>query len=234
MSDPLSAPAPKQPRPRPRTRQGGPRPPQSRESKFIGYLVLGFGIVAVVAVLLLAFMGGGAPDTNVRQPAPGQAAKIAPLKPQELIQAPEPVPEPEYKSPFKRQPNMDAAGLDGNWQGMIGQFTAVLQMNKGVYQIILATDDSYMPRYYSSGTYKVLEDMITFTPQNNWPPPVTRSGKGNYQAITRAPFSLMSAFYEGKMLWANVPPTEERVRRYLEVPVFMSEDVAYVVWQRIE
>ena len=232
MSDPLSAPAPKQPRPRPG--QGGRRPPQSRESKFIGYLVLGFGIVAVVAVLLLAFMGGGAPDMNVQQPTPSQTAKISPTKPQELIQARAPVPPPEYKPPFKRQPNMDVAGLNGNWQGMIGPFTAVVQMNKGVYQIVVASDNISMPRYYSSGTYKVLEDMITFTPQNNWPKPLTQSGKGSYQAITRSPFSLMSAFYEGKMLWANVPPTEERVRRYLQVPVFMNENVDYVVWQKIE
>jgi len=74
MSDQPSAPAPRQPRPRPR--QGAPRPSQSRESKFIGYLVLGFGIVAVAAVLLLAFTGSDAPDTAVPQPTPQQSAAI--------------------------------------------------------------------------------------------------------------------------------------------------------------
>lgn len=229
MSDPLSAPSQKQPRPR----QGASRPVQSRESKFIGYLVLGFGVVAVAAVLLLAFMGRGAPDTNAPQPTQQQTAMIAPVKSQALIQAPKPVPPPEYKLPFKRQPNMDAAAMDGNWQAMIGKFTAVLQMNKGVYQVIIASDDIYMPRYYSSGTYEVLEDMITFTPQNSWPQPLSKSG-GSYQTISRAPFSAMSAFYEGKMLWANTPPTEYRVRRYPQMALLMGENVDYVVWQRIE
>lgn len=221
---------PSQPRPKQRPVN---RPPPSAESKFIGYLVLGFGILAVVAVLMIAFMGRG-PDTDVTQPDIQKAEAIR-AKEDTLIQAPQVIPPPlVYKLPFKRQPDFDKSSLDGNWQTMIGMFTSVLQMNKGVYQIILAGDDPYMPRYYSSGTYSLIEDIILFEPQMNWPKPVTKSGGGNYLPITVAPFNIMTAMYEGKMLWANIPPDEERVTRIFEPPVFLSEDVEYVVWKRVE
>lgn len=53
------------PRPRRSAKNG---PPLSPESKFIGFLVLGFGVIAVIAVLILAFSkrgGDNAPDPAV-------------------------------------------------------------------------------------------------------------------------------------------------------------------------
>lgn len=229
MSDQTAVPPPAPPRPRPKANTG----PQSRESKFIGYIVLAFGVLAVVAVLMLAFMGR-APNMDVPAPDVKKAEAIS-AKSTALIQAPKVIPEKkEYTLPFERQPGFDKASMDGNWQTMIGMFTSVLQMNQGVYQVILAGDDPYMPRYYSSGTYTVEEDIIKFEPNRKWPKPVTKSGGGNYQTITRAPFNMMTAMYEGKMLWANIPPSEIRARRMAKPPLFMSEDVEYVVWTRIE
>jgi hypothetical protein len=221
---------PSQPKP---PKRPANRPPASVESKFIGYLVLGFGILAVVAVLMIAFMGRG-PEMDAPQPEMKKAEAIS-AKSNTLIQAPKVIPpKPEYTLPFKRQPSFDRTLLNGNWQAMIGMYTAVLQMNEGVYQIILAGDDPYMPRHYSSGAYRTIEDIIIFEPQLDWPKPITKSGTGNYQTITVSPFNIMTAEQQGKLLWANIPPEEERVTRIYEPPLFLGEDIEYVVWTRIE
>lgn len=206
----------------------------SAESRFIGYVVLGFGILAVVAVLMLAFMGRTPETKVVQQPDPQKTEAIA-GKSIPLIKPPKPIPPPpEYTSPFKRQPEFNKDDLDGNWQTMIGKYTSVLQMNKGVYQVILAGDNPKTPRYYSSGTYKVIEDIIVFEPQLDWPPPITKTGRDNYQTITLAPFNMMTALKDGKLLWANIPPNENRASRIVQPPLFMSEDVDYVVWAPIQ
>lgn len=244
MSDQTPQPPPDQPQ-RPRTRppqqqarRRPPPPPRSAESKFIGYLVLGFGVIAVIAVLLLAYMGNNSgPDLDVAEPATEQTQQIATTMGTRFNPpaAPAPKPKPENVLHFKRQPNFKAAQMEGNWKGTIGMYTAVLQINDGVYQVILAaTDRPAMPRFYSSGQYAVLEDMLSFTPRMDWPPPVTKNQTINYQPITRAPFYMISAFYEGKMVWQNVPSDERRVPGFANPPLFMSEKVDYVVWQKMD
>lgn len=232
----MSPPPPQQP-PRPRPQQQARRrpapPPRSAESKFIGYLVLGFGLIAVIAVLLLAFMGNN-PDTDVAQPSQEQTKNIS-TNMEARFTAPPPIAsKPKVELHFKRQPDFKAVQMEGNWQATIGTYTAVLQVNKNVYQIILVSNaQPGMPRFYSSGSYKVQEDMIVFTPRVDWPQPATQNKSIVYQRITRAPFSMISAFYEGKMLWQNLPPDETRVLRLANTPLFMSENVDYVVWQKM-
>lgn len=240
MSDQTPSPPPEQPpRPRPRPPQQQARrrpapPPRSAESKFIGYLVLGFGLIAVIAVLLLAFMGNN-PDTDVAQPGAEQVQKIATNMEARFAPPPPAAPKPKVELHFKRQPDFKASQMEGNWQATIGTFTAVLQINKNVYQVILVSaNQPEMPRFYSSGSYTVQEDMIVFTPRVDWPQPVTQNKSITYQRITRAPFSMISAFYEGKMLWQNPPPDETRVLRMANTPLFMSEKVDYVVWQKMK
>ena len=238
MSDQTPPPPPEQPpRPRPRPPQQARRrpipPPRSTESRFIGYLVLGFGFVAVIAVLLLAFMGGK-PDGGMTQPDAQQTKQIS-TNMENRITAPAPVvAKPEVELHFKRQPDFKAGQMDGNWQAMIGdRYTAVLQMNGGVYQVILATSMPTMPRNYSSGQYTVLEDMITFNPRLDWPKPATKNDAVSYQRMTSAPFTMISAFSDGKMLWQNVPPGEKRVRRLSSSPLFMGQALDYIVWQKM-
>lgn len=244
MSDQTPPPPPEQP-PRPRTRppqsQARRRPPpspRSSESKFIGYLVLGFGLIAVIAVLLLAFMGkNSGSGLDVAAPTGEQTQDITTTMTRRFTPpaAPAPAPKPEKVLHFKRQPNFKAAQMEGNWKGAIGMYTAVLQINDGVYQVILAaTDRPAMPRFYSSGQYAVLEDILSFTPRVDWPPPTTNNQSISYQSITRAPFYMISAFYEGKMVWQNVPPDERRVLGFANPPLFMSESVDYVVWQKMD
>ncbi len=241
MSDQTPPPPPQQtPRPRPQQQQARRRPvpqPRSTESRFVGYLVLGFGLIAVIAVLMLAFMGGkqSTPQVDAAQPSAAEQAKDIATTMQGRFEPPPYVaPKPKVDLHFKRQPNFKAAQMEGNWQGTIGIYTAVLQINKGVYQVILASGQPGMPRFYSSGEYKVLEDMISFRPRNDWPTPATKNQNITYQRITRGSFAMIAAFQDGKMLWQNVPPDESRVLAPVTTPLFMSEPVDYVVWQKMD
>lgn len=217
----------------------------SRESRFIGYVVLGFGVLAVVAVLILAFSGGvdvdSAPvpqgaDVKAIQgeftppPSPSAPAAATPPPPREQAR---PV-GTAGKLAFARQSEVPVKDMVGSWQSMIGKYTAVIQLDGKVYQVILASSDPAAARVYSSGTYEVLEDIVTFTPRADWPEP--SPGRGvtlKYDKMTRAPFSLLVGFQKGRMLMQNVPQSERRVLTTPYSALFMNEKVDYVVWQKI-
>jgi hypothetical protein len=235
-----------------------PRPPASRESRFIGYLVLGFGIVAVVSVLLIAFQQKSptgkpelkeeaqkekqapAPEPMVSNPMntphPGAVQDLA----GQFVPDPEKIAAAEVKQVepdlyFKRQPDVDAKRFIGAWQSAIGKYTAVLKMDGRVYQVILADPNEYGRRLYSAGTYKVIEDIIILTPQTSWPKPLPPVGQEvAYDNITTAPFPAIAAIVDGRMLWQNPPRSEKRVLVPYALVITMSEDQPYIVWKRIQ
>jgi hypothetical protein len=242
MNDPLSAPRkPQGQRPPVRRPQ---RPPLSKESRFVGYLVLGFGVLAVVTVLLLAF-GQKGPDvasapqpeaenvatlTQDIQPVPQQTAtpqSVPAVSPPPVI-----VDTPKPELYYARQPDVDMRAMEGAWQSMIGEYTGVLQIQNGTYQIILATQRPNAPRLYSLGTYSTIEDIVTLTPRLDWPAPASQLG-ASYEVLTRAPFSLLVGMYKGRLLWQNVPHSEDRVLTVSRSPLFLDNSVNYIVWQKI-
>lgn len=248
---------PQQPKPRPRPPAGarpagGAKPrrqqPISKESRFVGYLVLGFGLLAVIAVLVLAFSGGD----NASAPAVEKSADATSATPATTQPAPALLPsdlvndlselESRRAKPvtanrdllFERTPKFDAGKMEGDWQAMIGRYTAVLQIRKDVYQIILASSDPSTPRYYSSGTFIVNEDIITLSPRQDWPPPSSTVKGAGYSKLTRGPFPIIARFDSGKMLWQNPPASEKRVNGPHISPIFMSESVRLASWQKIK
>lgn len=232
--------APPKPKP-PSGNNGAPRPrrrpaqtSQSRESRFIGYLVLGFGVVAVLAVLIMAF---GRKDVPVNKDAP-KPASANEIKADlgnstgSSTAAPSPIRSDLF---FERDPDFDAGDMEGDWQTTIGRYTAVLQVRKGVYQIILAGPNPNTPRFYSTGTMKVTEDIIMLNPRMDWPPPKSPAGKVVvYTKLTRAPFPVIAKFDGGKMLWQNVPQEEKRVSAPFTSPLFKSENVKLAIWQPLK
>lgn len=239
---------PRRPRPPQDVPAGAPRvrrppsKPVSRESRFIGYLVLGFGVLAVIAVLVLAFAGND--DTAPAAPGATTAANgpaAAPAKPVAaedlalgITNPPASRSAPVTDLFFTRDPNFRVAGMEGDWQSAIGRYTAVLQIRKNVYQLILASPDPAAPRFYSSGTYISREDVIMLYPRNDWPPPAPPKGRAiSYSKLTRAPFPVIARFDGGSMLWQNVPREEKRVMAPYRSPLFMSEDVAVATWKKL-
>lgn len=206
----------------------------SAESRFIGYLVLGFGVLAVIAVLILAF--GGSDDDAQR----GKSAKTPPASAKDLMadlsQPPKTMSAPAARTDlfFEREKDFDSGDMEGDWQASIGRYTAVLQIRKNVYQLILAGDDPVAPRMFSSGTFKVVEDIIMLTPRLDWPPPAQAKGRFvAYDRLTRAPFPVIARFDGGKMLWQNVPQEETRVIAPYTSPVFLSENIKVAVWKKM-
>lgn len=221
----------------------------SKESRFIGYLVLGFGVVAVLAVLILAFSGGGDPEERAADPKVAQelVADMAPPVTSNTPKASVPVlqiqPLPEAKpvlpvAPpkelyFKRDPDLSASDMEGTWQAAIGRYTAVLQMQRGAYQITYGQANPQAARLYSLGTYKVTEDMVELSPRFDWPAPASRSGAG-YEILTRSPFPVIAAMQGGRMLWQNPPQSEDRVVAPYKTPAIAGENVNYIVWQKLK
>ena len=233
----------------------------SKESRFVGYMVLGFGIVAVMSVLLIAanrFGGGGEgravgqPVASVVSPTPQTPVlAVVPNTPdlqnrvaKDLLgnlSSPFSQERGQYKEPpkdelyFKRQPDLDPAAIEGAWQAMISNSTAVLQLSKGTYQIVMADPAQYSYRQYSSGTYTVMEDLITLTPRNDWAPPSPPKGTDVvYAPITSAPFPVMAGFKSGKMLWQNPPSSETRIYVPRMLPLLQDSAQGYIVWQPVK
>ncbi len=198
----------------------------SPESRFVGYMVLGFGILAVIAVIILAL--GSRPDKDADEAKTQALAK-------ELMEPPQVTPPPPKKELyFDREPDFDAAKMEGDWQAMVGKYTAVLQIKNGSYQIIMAQPDPNAPRIYSTGSYKVLEDIVMLTPRLDWPAPKTADSTVAYEILTRAAFPMLVAFDGGKLLWQHPPQSERRVLVGNNSPLFMSEDVHYIVWKKLD
>ncbi|PZQ46623.1 MAG: hypothetical protein DI551_04760 [Micavibrio aeruginosavorus] len=209
----------------------------SKESRFIGYLVLGFGVIAIVAVLLLVFGGEKVETAQMPQEATSdQSLKVKPEDLKKQMTNPVRVVKPAVQDTlyFKRDPDLDVGDMEGDWQGQIGSYTAILQIRKNIYQIILASPDPNAKRLYSSGTFSIAEDMAVLSPRNDWPTPVTKAGSNiQYQKITVSPFPMLIKFENGSMLWQNPPQSEKRVIAPRTSPIFMSEPVRYVAWKKL-
>lgn len=196
-----------------------------RESHYLGYGVLGFGVFAILAVLVLAFAARD--ESTVSESAQGLVASL--VAPQSV-----PVPPPKKDYYFRRQPDIDPVAISGVWQSAVGRYTAVLQMDKGVYQIIYASNDPNAPRIYSNGVYRTLEDLIVLTPQLDWPAPTAPAANITYEPMTRAPFPVVVAFQGGRMMWQNPPYSEKRVLTSRSSPLFLGENVDYVTWEKVQ
>ena len=205
----------------------------SKESKFIGFLVLGFGVLAIFTVLILAF-GGDKKETAVAkkvEPVRNLAPELMPNKRPLATQKATPK---KDKLLFKRNPDFNAAKMNGEWQAFIGKYTAVLQIDKNVYQVILATEDPRSTRIYSSGTFKVLEDLVMLAPRRDWPKPTSASKNNRYRNLTAAQIPVV-AFFEGEeMIWQNKPHSEKRVLSPYQSPLLMSQDQDAILWKRLK
>lgn len=217
---------PSAPRRRPRRLPQQP----SKESRFIGYVVLGFGTLAVIAMLMIAFGGNeDAPQTPEQQNLQKElaAAQTAPV---DLAE------KKETALQFKRQKKIDQGDMQGGWQAAIGDYLAVMQIQKGAFQIIMALPDPNMPRKYFSGTFTTLDDLIILKPQPQWGEPKKPANSPIvYDALTSSTFPMIVGFDGGKMVWQNVPPgVEERVYVPARSPLLSLGDMDYIIWKKTD
>jgi len=201
----------------------------SRESQFVGYLVLGLGVLSVITVIILAFSNRGvdtdekAPDARITASlesglSKGMTSGAAKADNAQLAMA--------------RQSGIKAGDLQGGWKAAIGPYVGVLQMDKGVFQIIMARPEPEFSRLFSAGTYKLVDDLIVFTPQMDWKP----AGAGNvrYERLTAGQYPMIVGFKNGAMVWQNVPQSEKRVYVPSRSPLLSDTDKNYIVWKKTE
>lgn len=143
--------------------------------------------------------------------------------------------EPKRELNFKRQPGIRATDIVGSWQTQIGRYTAVLDVNKGAYQLILADPQDYSRRLYSSGTYSTIEDIFIFVPHLDWKPPLSPPGvEIEYDQLTSGKFPVIAAIQQGNMLWQNPPKSEKRIVVPYALSILIDGNQDYLVWQRLK
>lgn len=198
----------------------------------MGYLVLGLGILAVVTVLMLAF-GGDSVDTN--EPAP-DAAVSANLQ-SGLSENMKGAQAPQQTAPaplaLARQKKVDIGDLDGGWKASIGPYVGVLQMEKGLFEVILARPEPELARLYSSGTYTIMDDIVVLKPRLDWKPPTAQPGF-RYERLTTGSYPMIVGFKNGAMVWQNVPQTEKRIYVPTRSPLLLDKTREYIVWKRAD
>jgi hypothetical protein len=212
---------------RPRHRPA-PHPP-SQESRFIGYVVLGFGALAVIAVLMLAFGGSNDVELTAEQTALGEELT--------RIEAPSEAEaqKPQQKLYLKRQKKIDADDMQGGWQAVIGDYLTVLQIQKGAFQIIMALPDPNRPRKYYSGTYRILDDLIVLKPEFKWGAPKRPPGSDiTYTRLTASSFPMIVGFDKGNMVWQNAPRSETRVYVPPRSPLLSGTNMDYIIWKKMD
>ncbi len=234
----------------------------SKESQFIGYIVLGFGALAVISVMLVAANRFGGKNTNspmvqnvttteqVVQTPPTPVSKPVPINnpelqnrvaqdliknlPQNFSSAPVQTKKPNKQELyFNRQPDLKISDIEGSWQSMVGDSTIVLTLTRGSYQMIVANPNEYSERKYSSGNFTMIEDILVFSPRHDWPKPTPPRGTDvKYTPITMAKFPVIAAMRGGKMLWQNPPSTENRVYVPRALAILTDPKQGFLVWQR--
>jgi hypothetical protein len=193
-------------------RPGGQCAPSSPESRWIGFLVLGFGLMAVIAVGLL-FMAQKAPPAQ-ESPAPAvdsvSPAPQATAGKQNLtdsLQAIGTARKEEDETPALGK--ADARSIEGVWEARLNDGKAVIELKGGSYRLITDSNDEVSrQRYFSSGGYKVIEGgVLVLTPSADAAAP---EDDYTYNPIYLGEIPVVIGLREGRMVWL-APGPEVRI-----------------------
>lgn len=177
--------------------------PASREAQWIGFLILGFGVLAVIAVGILAY-NRFAKDNPEREAVSELAKSIESARKQEQKEPQNPAPQ---KPAYKRQHSLQIKDIEGTWQTSLPDGQAVFQLEGRVYSMIVAFNDPRLNRFYSSGTYDIREDIVILEPRLDWQLP---EDGFEYSTLAMSHFPVLISVQRGQMIW-QIPPTGEGI-----------------------
>lgn len=192
------------------------RAPMSAQSKWVGVVVLGFGVVAVAATIMLALhVRNGAPSA-ADKPSPEEIAQQEKEDMTQSLQSmkSEPLEEkqPEVQVSAERQKKIKEKDIVGLWQTKIDGGKAVLQIENGIYRIIVSFDNKNLERRFSNGTYRMIGDILVLSPRSDWGAPEDKNNPdaaNNYRALTGSDFPVLVSRQGGKTIWMGANDAED-------------------------
>jgi hypothetical protein len=226
----------------------------SRESQWIGIVVLAFGLIAMITVGILAFSRFSGGDNNVEQALQRQqqeqaqqsARQATPQSSVPSSQAPAAKPASrsgDLLSSMNKMGDSDDKELaidketiaygdiKGAWEIGLPEHVGVVDFKgDGTYRILLEDTKNTSKRLYSNGTYELQENgVLILTPNSSMRPPVDGY---SYRAVYQGPYALQLSLQKGYMIWtappANLGFYQSSVHPFLR---FAPENLA--VWERL-
>lgn len=175
----------------------------SAQMQWVGYVVLGFGLLACIAVVMLFFSATGQPEAPNQPPDLIADSPVEPAPP--ASQSPRPAPEPVVIERPERQEDIKIKEIQGVWQARLKDANAVVQIKDGVYRLIISFDYPGLPRRYSNGTYEMKGDQLILTPKSEWGPQKSADGFVEYLPLTSVGFSTLVARSKETLVWMTTP-----------------------------
>lgn len=217
----------------PRRRRPTQKPEPTRESRFIGYVILGFGAVALLSMLIIA-LNSPSIDTDEALPDEQTTARLQETIQQTQTPAPraQPASSPAAQLVLPRVKSVNESQVAGGWQAQIGDYVAVLQMKGGAFQVILAHPDPARARLYSSGVYRLIDDIVALEPRLDWKAPVSQGVF--YERLTTGSYPMIAGFKDGAMVWQNVPRDDRRIYAPPRSPLLLDPARNYIVWRKAD
>lgn len=225
------------------TKQSSP----SRESQWIGLLVLGFGALCLGAVGFFIYHSMNAAPEDI---AGGQAVQqtaqvqVQQQKQQQASAAKDADRRSELsksldgiKSRSAKEPNSAAADMEvsesqisGAWETILKQnMTGIMDLSNGRYRLILANDNPAVYRFFSNGTYEVDgKNILILRPDPNSSAP---QDGFRYRPVYREPMSVKMERRGEYMIWTRPPSTYYNVINPSSHPLLRLADDNLMIWQ---
>lgn len=189
-------------------------------SNRVGLIVLGLGVAAVIGTIFLALhvrgQQGGAAD---KQPTAEAMAEQEKQDMAQSLQSMKSAPAAETPKDFEldpgvstdRQKKIKEKEIVGLWQARVDGGKAVLQIENGIYRVIVSFENKNLERRYSNGVYKMVGDLLILTPRTDWGPPQDKSrpeDTSNYRTLTVSDFPVLVSRQKNKLVWMNAKNAE--------------------------
>ena len=169
-----------------------------KQKSFISYLIFGLSIVALIIVGYLLYQ-----KFFTDKDQSSRYAHIKSKQERPTFQRPE-----EQKQKFARQKVITEKEVRGTWQAPMEGGKGFLELQNGTYRIFVVMAGAANTRYYSYGTYNIVEDVLVLQPNATKKPPNDK--RYDYRILAQTKMPVMAVRVQDKMIW-QIPSDEVRV-----------------------
>lgn len=178
----------------------------SKQDQRIGYVVLGFGVLAVLCVGWLAVSRYGP-----QAPVSGIVEEQAVTK----------------EGPARK---LTESKVDGDWETSFLDYKCLFQLRDGTYQILAIRTVPGVPRYYSRGTYMLDGPFMTLTPDKAMGTPATEDPEHKYLPLGHRAFTVELRLKDDLQMWFSGPVDKNFPNRNPVHPLIQFSGGNSLVW----